>query len=192
MIQPMELSPAVYRLLNPGSVLMVTVGDGERDNIFAVTWNMPVRKDPPMAAILSGRRHHSYDFIRRTGEFALNVPGDSLARAVYRVGTESGANVADKFRSAGLHRKKSRIIHTPLVGQSLAALECRVCQVVDLGASSLLIANILAAWSDPEFFDGENWRFDRGPGLLHHLGDNAFCVSREIKTIPKEAPGVSS
>lgn len=183
MIKPMKLSTGSYRLLNPGSVVMVTVGNGEQDNLFAVTWNMPVRKDPPMAAILSGKGHYSYEFIRRTGEFGLNVPDASLAEAVYRVGTRSGADLGDKFQYAGLHRESPRVIKAPLVRESVGALECRVCQVVDLGASALVVAHILAAWADPKYFDGENWRFDQGLSLLHHLGDNAFCVSRDTLRI---------
>ena len=67
-----------YRLLNPGAVVLITVGDGKKDNLFAVTWNMPVRKSPPMIAILSGKRHHSFRFVARTGEYGVNVLGNSI------------------------------------------------------------------------------------------------------------------
>ena len=79
---PIEPLSNAYRLLNPGSVVLVSVGDGDDDNLFAVTWNMPVRKDPGMLALLSGKRHHSYPFIARTGELGVNVPDASLADAM--------------------------------------------------------------------------------------------------------------
>ena len=41
-----------YRLLNPGPVVVISVGDVERDNLFMVTWDMPVRKTRPGACKL--------------------------------------------------------------------------------------------------------------------------------------------
>jgi len=38
-------SPNAYRLLNPGAVALISVGDGKADNLFSVTWNMPLRRD---------------------------------------------------------------------------------------------------------------------------------------------------
>ena len=39
-----EANGVAYRLLNPGCIVLISVGDGKRDNLFPVTWNMPVRK----------------------------------------------------------------------------------------------------------------------------------------------------
>ncbi len=49
-----------HRLLTPGPVLLITAGDGSDDNIFSVAWSMPLRKAPPMAAILSGKGHYTH------------------------------------------------------------------------------------------------------------------------------------
>ena len=61
-------SPNAYRLLNPGAVALISVGDGKADNLFSVTWNMPLRREPGMVAMLSGKGHLSYPFIQKTGE----------------------------------------------------------------------------------------------------------------------------
>ena len=71
-----------YRLINPGSVVLISVGEGERDNLFTVTWNMPVRKTPGLVAIESGKGHFSYPFVERTGELGINVPDASIVDAV--------------------------------------------------------------------------------------------------------------
>jgi flavin reductase (DIM6/NTAB) family NADH-FMN oxidoreductase RutF len=174
-----KVEPATdaYRLLNPGSVVIVSVGDGKQDNLLTITWNMPLRKDPGMVAILSGKRHHSYPFIEKTGEFGINIPDASLAPAVLGCGSVSGKEVPDKFARFGLNRRKSNQIKAPLVEECVANLECRVCQVVDLGRSALLIAQILEAVAASEHFRGGDWRFDGGLSLLHHLGGSHFCVS---------------
>lgn len=171
-----ELKQA-YRLLNPGCVVLVSVGDGAEDNLFPVTWNMPVRKDPPMIALTSGKGHFSYPFIERTGEFGLNVPDTSIADQVLGCGSVSGHRVKNKFGRFGLGRQASKVIKAPLVEQAVATLECRVCQVVDLGASALLVAQVVAASAAPSVFANGAWKLDDGLELIHHLGGNKFAVS---------------
>jgi len=173
---------AAYGLLNPGSVVIVSVGDGEGDNLFSVTWNTPVRKDPSMVAILSGKRHFSYPFIERTGEFGINVPAASLVDAVLGCGTASGHDGIDKFDRFGLNRQKAEKIRAPLVKEAVANLECRVSQVVDMGASSLLVAQVVAARAVEDHYRDGKLVFDNGLELLHHLGGNRFCVSDRVVT----------
>jgi len=179
---PIEPFDSAYRLLNPGSPVLVSVGDGEQDNLFTVTWNMPVRKDPGMLGILSGKRHFSYPLIIKTGEFGINVPDESILEATLGCGRTTGAKEPDKFARFGLTRQKAERIQPPLVQEAVGSLECRVAQVVDLGRSALLIAQILAATADPRHFDNGAWRFDNGLKLIHHLGGDDFCVSERMLT----------
>ncbi len=181
----LESSPNTYRLLNPGTVVLVSVGDGEKDNLFAVTWNMPVRKEPGMVAILSGKRHYSYSFIAKTGEFGINIPDVSIVDAVMGCGSCSGHNVVDKFSRFNLTRQNGEKIKAPLVREAIAHMECRVCQVVDMGASSLVIAQVLAAAANPLHFKEGKWNYDNGLQLLHHLGGDRFAVSNRVITAKK-------
>jgi flavin reductase (DIM6/NTAB) family NADH-FMN oxidoreductase RutF len=168
-----------YRLLNPGSCVIISVGDQEGDNLFAVTWNMPVRKDPPMMALVSGKRHHSYSFIARTGELAVNVMHAEHADAVYGAGTYKGAREEDKWAKVGLTREPATRIKAPLVAEAVASIECRVAQVVDLGASALVVSQILAAHVQPQHWSAQGFRWDSGLRLLHHLSGPAFTTSGE-------------
>lgn len=169
-----------YRLINPGVVLLVSVGDGRADNLFAVAWNVPVRKDPPMVGIVSSKGHHSYPFIERTGELGLNVPDASLAGQVLGCGKTSGRDVPDKFARFGLTRQPAERIRPPLVAEAVANLECRVCQVVDLGSSALVMAQVLRAVASSEHFRDGQWQLDRGLRLLHHLSGDRFCASEQM------------
>jgi flavin reductase (DIM6/NTAB) family NADH-FMN oxidoreductase RutF len=166
-----------YRLVNPGCVVLISVGDGKRDNLFPVAWNTPVRKDPGMLAIVSGKGHFSFPFIERTGELGVNVPDVSIADALLGCGRTSGREVADKFGRFQLSRQASSRIRAPLVGEAVANLECRVCQVVDLGASALILAQILEAVASTEHFQDGHWVFGNGLRLLHHLSGERFTAS---------------
>ncbi len=138
-----------YRLLNPGSVVLVSAGDGERDGVFALTWNMPVRKTPGTVALLSGKRHYTYGFIERNGELGISVPDVSLVDAVYGCGTTTRNQRVDKWERFGITRQQPEKIRAPLVEEAIATLECRVEQVVDLGPSALIVAEIVAARAAP-------------------------------------------
>lgn len=168
------------RLINHGPCIIISVGDMIEDNLFTAAWNMPIRKDPPLVAVESGKVHYSYPFIARTGEFGINVPCACIARQVLAAGKISGAETEDKWASTGLTKQAASIIKPPLVAEAVANLECRVCQVVDLGASSLLIAQVVAAVADGDSFENGEWKFENGLELLHHLGGNKFSVSREV------------
>ncbi|MCP4715402.1 MAG: flavin reductase family protein [Deltaproteobacteria bacterium] len=180
-------APNAYRLLNPGAVALISVGDGSADNLFSVTWNMPMRRDPGMVAILSGKRHYSYPFIQKTGEFGMNIPHAGIVDAVLGCGRTTGSTVKDKFERFGLTRRKAAKIKAPLVDEAVGSLECRVCQIVDMGASSLLIAQIVAAWADPQHYRDDDWTYDNGLRLVHHLGGDRFAVSTE--EISAKLPG---
>lgn len=169
-----------YRLINPGCVVLISVGDGDRDNLFTVTWNMPVRSNPGMMAIVSSKRHFSYEFISRTGEFGVNIPDATIAEAVLGCGRVSGRSEPDKFARFGLGRQTAQHIKAPLVEQAVANLECRVCQVVDLGTSALLIGQIVGARVATDHFKDNRWSFENGLELLHHLGGDHFGVSNRV------------
>ncbi|HNR12377.1 MAG TPA: flavin reductase family protein [Thermodesulfobacteriota bacterium] len=165
------------RLINHGPCLIISVGDKTKDNLFTVAWNMPLRKDPPLVAIETGKGHYSYDFIARTGEFAMNVPPATIIKSVVAAGTITGAAVEDKFQKVGLTREAAEHIKAPLVAEAVANLECRVCQVVDMGASALLIAQVVSARVSCGLFDENGWNFTNGLQFMHHLGGSHFAVS---------------
>ncbi len=168
-----------HRLITPGPVLLVSAGTGSDDNLFSVAWSMALRKAPPMVAILSGKGHYSWNLMESTGEFGLNVPGADLAEAVIFCGRHSGREVPDKFAAAGLSRSPAREIKAPLVKEAVAHLECRICQVVDMGYSSLAMAQVVYAEAREVYFSGGSWDFSTGLRLIHHLGGDRFSVSSE-------------
>jgi hypothetical protein len=63
-----------------------------------------------------------------------------------------------------------------------------VSQIIDLGASSLIIANILAGTVAEEHYKDGGWCYDNGLELLHHLGGNSFAASDHeiVVEIPEE------
>lgn len=176
----MKVYSGIHALLNPGCVVWISAGDGINDNIFTVTWNMPVRKDPPMVAIECSQNHHTYSFIRKTGEFAINIPEAKMVNAVLGCGRVSGKTGVDKFKKFNLTRESAEKIKAPLVDEAFANLECRVSQVMDMGASALLLAQVVSTHVDERHFVDGKLSFENGLELLHHLTGDEFCVSNRI------------
>lgn len=169
-----------YRLINPGPVALITVGDGAEDNLFAAQWVAPARVSPPLLSVLVGKDHFSWPILERSGVFGVNIPEAHLVDAVLGCGRTSGRNEPDKFGRFGLSREAAITIKAPLVAQCVANLECRVVFVHDMGGQSLIVAQVARAIADLTHFRDGAWQFDRGLELLHHLGASRFGVLREV------------
>ena len=171
-----ETSLQAYRLINPGVVFLVTSGNGEKQNVYAAAWNIPIRKEPGMVAIVTDKSHYSYSLITQTWEYGINIPDASLVDAVYGCGSTSGWEV-DKFSRFGLTPWKAQMITPPLIKEAIAHMECKVCQTIDMGDTVLFIAHIMVATVDPRHFKNNRWVFDNGLQLIHHIGGDRFAVS---------------
>ena len=67
-------------LLAPVPAVMVSCGDGERDNIITVAWTGILSTNPPKTYISVRPSRYSYDIIKKTGEFAINLTPSSLVK----------------------------------------------------------------------------------------------------------------
>ena len=63
------------------AVMVSCARPGERPNIITVAWTGTVCTNPPMAYISVRPERYSYDIIKETGEFVINLTTKKLARA---------------------------------------------------------------------------------------------------------------
>jgi flavin reductase (DIM6/NTAB) family NADH-FMN oxidoreductase RutF len=132
---------------------LVTCGRPGTANIIAVSFCMPVSKQPPMVVCAIGRSAYSCALIRENPEFAVNVPTQELKRAIYYCGAHSGRDV-DKFQATGLTAEPSRHLATPIIGECVAHMECRVEQEVSAGDKVLFLARVIEAYADEDLVRG--------------------------------------
>ena len=96
-------------MLYPLPAVMVSVTDGEgNDNILTVAWAGTVCTNPPMVSISVRPSRYSYEMIKKTGEFVINLTTEKLAYATDYCGVRSGRDV-DKFKE--IFRCKVRTDH---------------------------------------------------------------------------------
>lgn len=145
-------------MLYPLPVVLVSVADGETQNILTVAWAGTVCTNPPMVSISVRPERYSYEMIKKSGEFVLNLTTKELVYAADYCGVKSGRDV-DKFRELKLTALPAEQVKTPLIEQSPVNIECRVVQVQNLGSHDLFLAEVLAVHADEKYLD-EKGRFD--------------------------------
>lgn len=152
-------------LLYPVPVVLVTCGDFSGvKNVFTVAWAGTVCSEPVMVSISVRPERYSYDLIKESGEFVINLPNRNMVRAVDYCGVVSG-KTCDKFKTAGLTPSQSQHVKVPAIQEAPLSLECRVKSTLPLGTHELFLAEVLGIQVDERLI-GSNGRLDLGKAQL--------------------------
>ena len=164
----------VYRLLEPGPVVMVTTAGPERTNIMTMSWHMMMEFEPPLIGCVVSGRNHSFAALRRTRECVVAIPTVELAAKVVRCGNVSGRRV-DKFATIGLTAVAASQVQAPLVAECYVNLECRVADARMVTRYNMFVLEVLKAWID---------RAVKRPRTIHHQGRGVFMVAGRTLRLP--------
>ena len=147
-------------MIYPLPAVLVSVGETEQEyNLFTVAWTGTVCTNPPMCYISVRPERHSYEILKRTGEFVINLTTARLARATDWCGVRSGRDY-DKFSEMVLTPVAATQVKAPVVEQSPVSIECRVRQVIPLGSHDMFIADVVNVLVDEEYIDKESGKLD--------------------------------
>ncbi len=145
-------------MLYPLPVVMVSVaGKNGEKNILTIAWTGTICSDPPMVSISVRKERYSYQMIRDTGEFVINLTTKELAFATDYCGVKSGRDT-DKFRETGLTAVAGEVVKAPLIAESPVNIECVVKEVKELGSHDMFLAEVVAVHADDKYMD-ENHKF---------------------------------
>ena len=140
-------------MLYPLPAVMVSCQrPGEKPNIITVAWTGTVCSDPAMVYISVRPSRYSYDIIRSTGEFVINLVDQKLVRSMDLCGVKSGREI-DKFEVCGLHGMPSETVAAPSIAESPVCIECQVSQVIPLGSHDMFLAKVTAVTADVSLLD---------------------------------------
>lgn len=169
-------------LLAPAPPALVTCGDlaGEH-NVLTVAWTGIVCSDPAMTYVSVRPERYSHHMIAESGEFVINLPCQSIARATDLCGVKSGRE-GDKFALAGLTAEPAFTVKAPVIGECPIALECRVKQVLPLGTHDMFLAEITAVDVDPRFVDEKGALHMERCGLLAYAHGAYFALGKQLGT----------
>lgn len=146
--------------LYPLPVVMVSCAsaDGKEQNIITVAWTGTICSDPAMLSISVRPSRYSYNLIKESGEFVVNLTTKDLAFATDWCGVKSGRDV-NKFKAMNLTPIPSSVVKAPSIKEAPISIECKVKQILPLGTHDLFIAEVVAVQADELYFDN-NGAFD--------------------------------
>ena len=159
-------------MVYPLPAVMVSCADkAGNSNIITVAWTGTVCTNPPMAYISVRPERHSYQMIRETGEFVINLTTKDLVFATDFCGVRSGRDV-DKFSEMKLTKEKASVVAAPMIGESPVNIECKVTEVKELGSHHMFLADVVAVHVDDAYMN-ENQKFELGKAepLIYSHGE---------------------
>jgi flavin reductase (DIM6/NTAB) family NADH-FMN oxidoreductase RutF len=166
-------------LLSPVPPALVSCGTLERPNLFTVAWTGIVCSDPPKAYISVRPERYSYDLIKNSGEFVINLPTAGLVRDIDFCGVRSGRDI-DKIEATGLKISPSFQVAAPTVNKSPLSLECRVSQIIPLGSHDMFLADIVAVGVEEQLVDAKGKLHLEGCRLVGYAHGEYFELGQKL------------
>ena len=159
-------------MLYPLPAVMVSVTDGQgNDNIITVAWTGTICTNPPMVYISVRPSRYSYEMLKKTGEFVINLTTEELAFATDYCGVRSGRDV-DKFKEAHLTKEPAQFVKAPMIKESPVSIECRVTEVKELGSHHMFLAEVLAVHAQQEYIDKNNkFQLNKAKPIVYFHGE---------------------
>jgi flavin reductase (DIM6/NTAB) family NADH-FMN oxidoreductase RutF len=140
-------------LLYPVPAVMVSCRSSEgENNIITVAWTGIICSDPAMLYVSIRPERYSYNIIKDSKSFVVNLPTTSLAYAVDFCGVKSGREI-NKFEHLRLTPQSSNLVDAPSIGECPINLECRVKDIVPLGSHDMFISEILCVDVEEKLLD---------------------------------------
>ena len=163
----------------PIPAVMVSCGDMKRSNIITVAWTGIINTKPPMVYISVRPTRYSYDIIKNSGEFVINLTTKRLTYATDWCGVKSGKNV-DKFKEMKLTKQKANIVKCPMIKESPVSIECKVREIKKCGTHDMFIADVVAIDADEKYID-EKGAFDISKcDLIAYSNGNYYSLGKKI------------
>lgn len=159
-------------MLYPLPAVMVSVTDGQgNENIITVAWTGTICTNPPMVYISVRPSRYSYEMLKKTGEFVINLTTEELAFATDYCGVRSGRDV-DKFKEAHLTKEPAQFVKAPMIKESPVSIECRVTEVKELGSHHMFLAEVLAVHVQQEYIDKNNkFQLNKAKPIVYSHGE---------------------
>ena len=163
----------------PIPAALITSGDMEKSNILTVAWTGIMNTNPAIVYISVRPERYSYNIIKETKEFVINLTNENLAFATDWCGVRSGAKF-DKFKEMKLTKQKANFVNCPLIKESPVSVECKVVDMVEYGSHTMFIADVLSIDADENYID-EKGAFDISKcNLIAYANGGYYKLGKKI------------
>lgn len=164
----------VYRLLEPGPVVLLSTAYKGRLDAMTQSWHTMMEFEPPIIGCIVSSANHTFGVLAKTRECVISIPTVELSNAVVGCGNTSGRTV-DKFERFGLTALSASMVQAPLIAECYADLECRVADATLKSRYNLFVLEVIQAWQRPSAGAART---------LHHRGRGYFMVAGRTIKLP--------
>ncbi len=166
-------------LIAPLPPVMVTCGTEEEPNVLTIAWTGILNTIPPKTYISVRPSRYSYNLIKDSKEFIINLTTAELVKACDYCGVKSGDKF-NKFEDMKLTTQKASVVSVPLLEQSPVSIECKVTDIVPLGSHDMFIADIVAVNVAEELIDSSGKLHLDKANLVAYSHGEYFELGRKL------------
>lgn len=129
----------------------IVLAEDERGicNPMSASWAMFTSIEPLMMAVSVGYERHSYEVIRKAGEFIIAYPSERMEAEVRFFGSESGRDM-DKLAEFGEKTQPAVSVKGRLLSDATANFECRITGELKTGDHAIFAGEVVAAHMNVE------------------------------------------
>ncbi|WP_317854675.1 flavin reductase family protein [Chakrabartyella piscis] len=182
-------------VLYPVPAVMVSCGTMESPNVITVAWTGTINSDPAMTYVSIRPSRHSFDLIKESGEFVINLVTKDLAYACDYCGVKSGRDL-NKFEEMKLTPKKGEQVDAPIIYESPVNIECKVKEIIPLGTHHMFLGEVVSVSVSDEYLDETGkFHFNKTEPICYshggyytlgeQLGTFGYSVKKPVTTSQK-------
>ncbi|MFR2743266.1 MAG: flavin reductase family protein [Clostridium saudiense] len=131
---------------------MVAKANAILKNYCIYVWSGTVCTKPPMLSISVRPERLSYEYIKETMEFTVNLPSSDMTRAVDYCGVRPGRKF-DKIKEMNFTMVEGTNVDVPYINECPISIECKVKSIIPLGTHDLFIAEVVGSYVDKDLMD---------------------------------------
>lgn len=167
-------------VLNPVPVVLITSKNSEgKENVFTVAWTGTICTKPPMLSISIRPERLSYDYIKESMEFTVNLPTVELTKKVDYCGVRSGRTV-DKIKEMEFTMIQGDKVGSSYIQECPINIECRVKNIIPLGTHDLFLAEVLTSHIDENLLDENGKIHFEEANLINYCHGEYFPMSKKV------------
>lgn len=166
-------------LLAPVPPALVSCGTLENPNVLTIAWTGIINTKPPMTYISVRPSRYSYNIIKESGEFAINLTTSAMCKTADFCGVRTGSKV-NKFEKCGITAVSAVKINAPIIEECPVSIECIVREIKPLGTHDMFISEIVGVDIEEKYIDSKGKLNLQQCGLAAYAHGEYFALGRKL------------
>ncbi len=178
----MKIQKTGFTALFPCPVVLVTCVDSTgAPNIITLAWAGTICSEPPMVGVSIRPTRYSYQLIKDTKEFVVNIPPTQFIHETDYCGVASGKDV-NKFNETKFTPEKAKKVNVPMIQECPVNLECVLKDTIPLGAHDLFLGEVVQVHIDEKVLNEKGTiDFTKADPFVFNVGEY-WSLNKKIGT----------